>query len=365
MANVLRVGSMFALAGAISPEREAQIKTINETPGVLWTAAAHPRFADHAPGANRRVYGVNGDWNQDVEEAISRGEIQRVEAASNAEIPESFDSVDNWPECAKVIGDVRDQSNCGCCWAFGGASAASSRMCIATNASLQMPLSAQDICFNSNFNGCGGGQITTPWSYIKGSGVVTGGQVDGTETFGSGWCSKFSLPHCHHHGPTAGDPYPEEGATGCPDQSSPRGPSACDSDAEAPHNSFASDAYSYTGTTVSARGVANIQQAIMDGGPMEVAFTVYTDFEDYAGGIYHHVTGFMAGGHAVTMVGWGVEDGEKYWKVQNSWNPYWGENGYFRIRQGTNEGGMEDQAIASSPDATWGLGMATSATVQV
>jgi len=29
-------------------------------------------------------------------------------------IPASFDSVDNWPECSKVIGTIRDQSNCGC-----------------------------------------------------------------------------------------------------------------------------------------------------------------------------------------------------------------------------------------------------------
>merc|ERR550525_790451 len=53
------------------------------------------------------------------------------------------------------------------------------------------------------------------------------------------------------------------------------------------------------------------------------------------------------------LVGWGVDNGEKYWKVANSWNPYWGEKGYFRIRRGTNEGGIEDQAVASSPTAKW------------
>mmetsp|Transcript_99946 Transcript_99946/g.322167 ORF Transcript_99946/g.322167 Transcript_99946/m.322167 type:complete len:126 (-) Transcript_99946:22-399(-) len=57
-------------------------------------------------------------------------------------------------------------------------------------------------------------------------------------------------------------------------------------------------------------------------GPMEVAFTVYSDFENYVSGIYHHVTGDMAGGHAVKVVGWGVENGVKYWKIANSWNPY-------------------------------------------
>jgi len=53
------------------------------------------------------------------------------------------------------------------------------------------------------------------------------------------------------------------------------------------------------------------------------------------------------------MVGWGVDSGVKYWKVANSWNPYWGEEGYSRMRRGTNEGGMEDQAVASAPGAKW------------
>lgn len=48
---------------------------------------------------------------------------------------------------------------------------------------------------------------------------------------------------------------------------------------------------------------------------METAFTVYSDFENYAGGIYHHVVGTAAGGHAVKIVGWGIENGVKYWRV--------------------------------------------------
>jgi len=121
----------------------------------------------------------------------------------------------------------------------------------------------------------------------------------------------------------------------------------------APHNDFAADKYYFEGNTVTASGEEGIQQAIMAGGPMEVAFTVYSDFENYVSGIYHHVTGDMAGGHAVKVVGWGVENGVKYWKIANSWNPYWAEQGYFRIRRGHNEGGIESQAVASAPDAKW------------
>merc|ERR1712019_166606 len=163
-----------------------------------------------------------------------------------------------------------------------------------------------------------------------GKGMVSGGQYQGSGPFGKGVCSDFSMPHCHHHGPQGSDPYPAEGQPGCPSQKSPPKYSKCDADAKAPHNDFSADKYSYTGNTVTANGVEAIQQAVMKGGPMEVAFTVYADFENYAGGIYHHVTGGQVGGHAVKVVGWGVES---------------------RIKFG--EGGIDDQAVASDPAAKW------------
>lgn len=168
-----------------------------------------------------------------------------------------------------------------------------------------------------------------------------------------GFCSSFSLPHCHHHGPTGSDPYPAEGAQGCPSESSPKGPAACDADAKAPHNEFNNDKYSFSGQIISPNGESAIQQAIVEGGPVEVAFTVYSDFENYASGIYQHKSGGQVGGHAVKMVGWGVDDGVKYWKIANSWNPYWGENGYFRMIRGQNEGGIESQVTAAAASAKW------------
>jgi cathepsin B len=353
---------LVAASASVHPDRAAQIEKINNAEGVLWKAAAHPRFASEAPGASKDLCGVKNisDQANIIKKLIELGEIEEFLGDSNAAVPDNFDSEQNWPQCAKIIGDIRDQSNCGCCWAFAGAEAGSDRMCISTNASIMVPLSAQDVCFNGGgfmSMGCNGGQITSPWSYLKkgglfgGKGAVSGGQYQGTGPFGKGLCSDFSLPHCHHHGPKGDDPYPAEGEPGCPHDNSPKGPKACDADAKAPHNNFEEDKYGYNGQTITARGEMGIKQAIMAGGPMEVAFTVYSDFENYASGIYHHTGGSMAGGHAVKVVGWGVENGVKYWKIANSWNPYWGEKGYFRIRVG--ECGIDDQAVASSPTAKW------------
>jgi len=44
-------------------------------------------------------------------------------------------------------------------------------------------------------------------------------------------------------------------------------------------------------------------------------------------GVYQHVAGSELGGHAVKMLGWGVENGTPYWLVVNSWNTDWGDNG--------------------------------------
>ena len=35
--------------------------------------------------------------------------------------------------------------------------------------------------------------------------------------------------------------------------------------------------------------------------------------------------------HAVILMGYGEENGVKYWTVRNSWSPLWGEKGYIRI----------------------------------
>jgi len=345
--------AMIGFVAATPQDRLAMIAQIQQTPDLLWTAGVTERFG-HAPiGASKILQGVKPEA---MAKRVAYAKSFKHEQLTSVDVPESFDSETNWPHCAKVIGDIRDQSMCGCCWAFGAASAASDRLCIATNATAAVSLSAQDICFCASDDGCQGGAIDEPWDYIGSSGAVTGGQYQGTGAFGKGLCQDFSLVHCHHHGPQGKDPYPAEGSQGCPSQSSAQCPTKCDAAATAPHSNFTSDKWSFVGGTQSAQGEDGIAQAIMAGGPVETAFDVYDDFENYVSGIYHHVKGAMGGGHAVRIVGWGVDGGVKYWKVANSWNPFWGEKGYFRIKKGNNECGIENQVTFSGANAKWTQG---------
>lgn len=68
-----------------------------------------------------------------------------------------------------------------------------------------------------------------------------------------------------------------------------------------------------------------------------------------ATGVYHHVTGEALGGHAVRMLGWGVENGTPYWLIANSWNTDWGNNGFFKIQRGNDECGVESEVTAGLP----------------
>jgi len=357
--GVMLVNLLFALIVADASHEEARydsrrselIDSINSHPAALWTAGFNPRFTGQPIGASKDLCGVLPSSKQKVNDAIRAGTVKVAPYKAVRDIPDSFDAAIAFPLCAELINDIRDQSNCGCCWAFAAAEAASDRMCISTKGQIKVPLSAEDMCFCGSRNGCGGGIPIAAWAKIKENGLVTGGQFNSS---GGGYCSDFSLPHCHHHGPQNSDPYPAEGAPACPKvNTSPACPTACDANAKAPHNSFASDKYTFKGQVYVYRGVDQISQAIMEQGPVEATFSVYSDFENYVSGIYHHVNGTSLGGHAVKIVGWGTEGGVSYWKVANSWNPFWGEDGFFRIRRGVDEAFIEDQVTASDPKATW------------
>ena len=94
--------------------------------------------------------------------------------------------------------------------------------------------------------------------------------------------------------------------------------------------------------------VAQMKAELAKNGPIESAFTVYADFVHYKSGVYSHTTGSALGGHAVKIIGYGTENGSDYWLVQNSWTTTWGDGGYFKIKAGSDECGIESQAIAGA-----------------
>lgn len=82
-------------------------------------------------------------------------------------------------------------------------------------------------------------------------------------------------------------------------------------------------------------------------GPVSILVDAMTTlWWPYQGGI---MTGCCnhAVDHAVLLVGFGEENGQKYWIIKNSWASTWGEEGYIRLARGDNECGITTQPIAA------------------
>jgi cathepsin B len=252
-----------------------------------------------------------------------------------AAIPTQFDARTQWGSICPSVNAIRDQAACGSCWAFGAAEAMTDRTCIASNGAVTIALSAQDLvscCSVFCGMGCDGGYPMSAWMYWSSTGVVTGGDYDS----GIG-CYTYQLPMCDHHVNGTLPPCGGEGPT-------PMCNKTCENGANWKQDKhFGSKVYGVSSS------VAAIQTEIMNHGPVEGSFEVYEDFLTYKSGVYQHVSGQYLGGHAIKVLGWGVENNKPYWLVANSWNTEWGDGGYFKILRGKDECGIEDGIVAGIP----------------
>ncbi|TPP62520.1 Cathepsin B endopeptidase [Fasciola gigantica] len=242
--------------------------------------------------------------------------------------------------CRCRLGDmIRDQSSCYSCWAFGAVEAMSDRVCIHSNGRMRPRLSALDplSCCNYCGYGCLGGFPSMAWDFWWRNGIVTGGSVE--QQFG---CLPYPFPRCGH-----GDH--SRGLTPCPADlyPTPQCSKYCRSGYVKTYEKdkfYGNSSYNVNATE------GDIMMEIMKNGPVEATYHVYDDFISYKSGIYHHVIGEYYGMHAVRVLGWGVENGVKYWLAANSWNELWGEYGFFRIRRGNNECGIESMVNADNAE---------------
>ncbi|XP_072175458.1 cathepsin B-like [Diadema setosum] len=325
--KLLILASLLAVSLAATDLEILQGKIAFEVNNMHTTWKAHTNFRGWKLDDVRQMLGT------------FRHPRRRLPAVENPKIigdlPTNFDAREQWPKCT-TIGDIRDQGACGSCWAFGAVEAMSDRICIASNGATIVNISAENLmtCCSSCGFGCDGGYPASAWQYFLETGIVTGGQYESHQG-----CQPYLIKSCDHHVNGTKQPCGDTGPT-------PKCSHKCEAGYETPYDQ--DKYYAHTIGSLSGRDDA-IMTEIMTNGPVEADFTVYEDFLTYKSGVYQHVTGQSLGGHAIKILGWGVESGSPYWLVANSWNPDWGDKGFFKILRGQNECGIENDINFGMP----------------
>ncbi|GBG68239.1 hypothetical protein CBR_g2790 [Chara braunii] len=297
------------------------VAAVNQHEGAGWKAGFNERLEGMSVRDFRTLCGARKSKGTASLLRSPSAASAAAAAAAGSELPAQFDSRQRWPQCSS-ISDILDQGHCGSCWAFGAVEALSDRMCIAFNDTQE--LSENDLLACCGFfcgDGCEGGYPLQAWTYFMTDGVV------------STSCDPyFDRKGCHHPGCEPLFPTPT-----CERHCSQQDQSWDSS------KRYVSDVYTV------GPAVEEIMYEVYTNGPVEVSFSVFQDFAHYKSGVYWHVTGDYLGGHAVKLIGWGTEGGVDYWLCVNSWNRSWGDDGYFKIRRGTDECGIEEEVVAGTP----------------
>jgi len=227
-----------------------------------------------------KVHGKNGRCLSGVRPKYTIGAQGVTKTVPNVDSNPS--SVD-WTQKG-VVTPVKNQGDCGSCWAF---SATGSTECIsAIHTGNLYSLSEQQLVDCSRpegDDGCSGGEMDDAFKYIKANG---------------GLCSE--------------EEYPYTGADGsC---------KTCKTlyDPITGYNDVTKD------------NEADLETAVAQGCVSVAIEANQFAFQYYSSGVLTGTCGTSLD-HGVLAVGYGVEGSQEYWKVKNSWGTDWGENGYVLI----------------------------------
>jgi len=259
---------------------------------------------------------------------------------------------------------VRDQGQCGGCWAFAAVDMLADRISIGTGGTNPIArrtspvlLSVEDVIAcsqkDSQLNGCNGGIV---FEAIE-------------------WMSKNKIPTDYEYPYTAGGAGSD---FSCKSKPGPYYKYQQDEDGKPQVVNLTTTAKNgvqqpydpnnppqLTQSQINAN-IVRMKCEIYERGPIATSFEVYSDFMNYnPGGSYDHgvymhsSTATVEGGHAIEIVGWGNTTKQEkgttlpYWIVKNSWGPNWGINGYGLIVMGRNESMIESYCVAGIPDCTF------------
>lgn len=211
-----------------------------------------------------------GDIGFDEDKSPELSELLH-DAHENVVIPETFDARTQWPFC-KTVGQIRYQGKCGSCWAFGAVESFSDRFCIATNGSVNVELSPQDLltCCGDCGHGCRGGNTEKAWIYFANHGVVSGGLYGTHNT-----CQPYQFCDHSKFGRNCTDP------TNTDANGTPHCVVGCDFQFD---RIYFDDKYFASKVYKVGSDERQIQLEILQNGPVEVSIRIYKDFLHYKKG---------------------------------------------------------------------------------